>query len=106
MRIIDEQPKKELSNLEPGDVLKTELEGRTYYFMIAKFTLKLHPKFTFIQLNEAASGAITCDGAHTFDVDDNSNCYDDIEKLIQNLNTYGYKHIEKVELEASVNHEN
>lgn len=105
MKIIDEKPKKKLPELEPGDVIRTELENRTYYFMIGLFTLNLHSKFTLVQLDAAASGTITYDGAHTFDVDYHSNCYDEVDKLIDNLDKYGYKHIEKVELEARVKHE-
>ena len=105
MEIIDEEPKKELSLLEPGDVIRAENCGDTYYFMIVDFLTQNKLCFALVQLNLATSGAITVNGDDLFKTTDNDDLFSDIDELIKCLEGNDYTHIEKVELEARVKHE-
>lgn len=106
MEIIDEEQKKVLPFLEPGDVIRAEIYRNKYYFMIASFRFKGCLRFTLVQLNHAESGIITINGDDLFEVKDFDNHCDSVDKLIENLKDSNYTDIEKVELEARVKHEN
>ena len=105
MKIIDEEPKKELPKLEIGDIIRAELEGEPYYFMISNFSKNMNDKLALTQLNSPDAGTITVDGFSIFDAAKIDNYCNDIDELIENLKIYEYTHIKKVELEARVKHE-
>ena len=105
MKIIDEKPKKKLSELEPGDVIRAEAYGDTYYFMIADFFTQNKLCFALVQLNRPESGTITVNGDDIFKTTDNDDLFSDIDELIKYLEGTNYINIEKVELEARVKHE-
>lgn len=106
MEIIDDEPKKELSELKPGDVIRTDHNGQSSYLMISNFGKNMKDKLALVQLNSPGTGTITVDGVSIFDAAKTNNYCDDIDELIKNLNKYNYTHIEKVELEARVKHGN
>ena len=105
MEIIDDKPKKKLPQLQPGDVIKAELDGQAYFYMIVEIYLP-HNRIGFLAAPLTGSDySLTVDGLSGLIIHD-----EDIPKTIEELiNTFrdnSFIHIEKVELEARMKHGN
>ena len=104
MKIIDDEPKKELPKLEPGDVIRAEFNDNDYYFMISRISYNLRPLYCCVQLNgNDENGKITLNGKDTKRLSDDY--YSDIDDMIDAFKVRGFTNIEKVELEARVKHD-
>lgn len=105
MEILDEEPKKKLPELEPGDVIRAEFNDNKYYFMISRILNPLNFLYCCVQLNgNDDSGKITLNGRDTKKLSDKY--YTDIDDMIDAFKVRGFTNIEKVELEARVKHGN
>lgn len=62
MEIVDEEPKKELPVLEPGDVIRAELDGQVYFYMIVDFMFQDNYRFALVSLDQSEKGMVTANG--------------------------------------------
>lgn len=103
MKIIDEKTEKKLPELRAGDVIKAELDGQAYYYMIVEIYLP-HNRIGFLAAPLTGSDySLTVDGLSGLIIHD-EDIPGTIEELINAFRDSSYIHIEKVELEARVKH--
>ena len=100
MEIIDEEPKKKLPQLQPGDVIRAKYHEKLHYFMIIKLLDEHIATYSTVNL---CNGLLSSNGEFTQTTDEGF--YLNIDYMIEDFKKHGFTHIEKVELEARVKHE-